>query len=75
MIEEKKIFKPSGNEILSEYMEKYEGEYILIQDFETSKEKVVEHNKDLSKILKLAENYPKDKVIIDYIPPSGIIYF
>ncbi len=56
-------------------MEKYEGEYILIQDFETSKEKVVEHNKDLSKILKLAENYPKDKVIIDYIPPSGIIYF
>ena len=54
-------------------MTRYYGEYILIQDFETPEERIVEHNEDMKEIIRLAENYPKDTTMISYEPPSGMM--
>jgi len=67
---ETEIYKLPSNDISVEKMKKYEGEYVVIHN-----EEVVEHSKDFSKILRLAENYPKDEAIITKIFPSNKMMF
>ena len=64
------IYKLPWEDISSEKMKEYEGEYVVFH-----KDKIVEHNKDFSKILKLAKNYPKDEVLITKIYSSDEVLF
>ena len=72
---ENKIYKPSSNDMSSEDMKKYAGEYVIIHGYETSGEKIINHSKNYERIVKLAKNNSKDEVLIDYIPKKDTIFF
>lgn len=67
---ETEIYKLPSNDISVEKMKEYEDEYVIIH-----KKEVVEHSKDFSEILKLAEKYPKNEAIITKIFPSNKMMF
>lgn len=51
--------------ITKEDMMKFAGEWILLFD-----DKIVDHSQSLEEILKIAEEYPEDKIVIaKAIPP------